>query len=288
MNIKWKAAELRRQLVSGQWSEESGQMALWIGWGGNFLLGWILASARILQNFGPFGVAITAQAGAGIGGLLCALGASVGYLLSFGFTRGIQYVSAVVLVFTAGYVFQELKLYKQTWFMPCLASLFTLLAGFLGAVDGMDLSSLVLPLLTETILAGGSAYFFRIALSAEPRQTEGAELRHGISLFLLSACVLIALERAELFGFLSLGRLAAVLLVMAAACKGGPLSGAAAGIALGMAMDIAAGGTPCYSAAYAFSGLISGLFSRHRRLVFVLSSVLANAASVLWSARSGL
>lgn len=288
MKLKLKATELRRQLISGQLPEQKPQLALVLGWLLNFLLGMIMASATILDRCGPFGIAAVAQAGARVGGLMCTLGAAAGYLFSFGFEHGIKYVAAVVLVFTAAYVFQELKVYSRLWFMPAVAAFFTMLSGFLGTIDTSSATPVYMPLLTETILAGGSAYFFREALSLEERDTESAELRHGISVIILLACLMIALARLEVGGVISIGRFTALLIVMAAACKGGSLSGAAAGAALGIAMDIAAGGTPYYSTAYAFSGLIAGVFCKHSRMVVVISCVLANAAAVVWTWKSGV
>ena len=288
MNIKGRAARFRTLLVSGQLQQERPQMALCMGWALNFFLGLVMACATILNQCGPFGIAVVAQAGGGMEGLLCALGASLGYLLSFGFERGIKYMAAVVLVFTASYVFQELKVYRKAWFMPLIASLFMLLAGFLGALDRLvSPSVLAVGMMTETILAGGACYFFREALSREERSTESAQLRRGISLVIFLSVMMIALTRVELAGAISLGRLTALLIIMAGAFKGGALSGAASGAALGLAMDIAAGGAPAYSSAYAFGGLVSGLFFRSSRLVYVLSFILTNTAAVIWNGNSG-
>ena len=280
MELKRKAIEFRRQLVSGQLPQERPQLALAISWTLNFFLGFIMANAAVLGRCGPFGVAAVAQAGVRIGGLMCTLGASVGYLLTFGFEHGIKYVSASVLVFTVAYVFQESNLSSRRWFMPCAAAFFTLLAGLLGTMDHIAPASLT-SLITETIFAGGGAYFFREALTLSERETESAETRHAISVMVLLSCMLIALTRLELGGLLSIGRLGALLIVLTASCKGGALSGAAAGAALGIAVDFAAGGTPYFAAAYAFAGLVSGVFSRHRRVLFVISAVLANAAAVV-------
>ena len=73
----------------------------------------------------------------------------------------------------------------------------------------------------------------------------------------------------------------AVLLVMTSAMKGGMLTGAAVGTVLGLAMDISAGGAPFYTMAYSFSGLLSGVFGKHGRLIFVLSFVLSSALAVV-------
>jgi stage II sporulation protein E len=52
-------------------------------------------------------------------------------------------------------------------------------------------------------------------------------------------------------------------------------------------MDIAADGVPFYTMAYSFSGLLSGVFSKHGRVIFTLSFILAGALSVVcaWTSR---
>lgn len=278
MKLKLKIMELRRQFVSGALPRERPQLALTLSWVLNFILGFVLAIVPVFGGCGPFGIAITAQAGAQLSGLFCALGASTGYLAAFSFDEGIKYVAAVVLVFTASYVFQELKIYTRQWFMPLVASVFSLFTGILGSLQSFQAGSVLLPIFAETVLAGGGAYFFSEALSDSERDTESAEIRHGVSVVLLTACFLMAFSQIEIASALSIGRFAAMLIVMMSAFKGGTMSGAAAGTALGLAMDISVG-TQLYTFVYAFSGLVSGVFARHGRLVYVLSFVLAGAAS---------
>ena len=58
---------------------------------------------------------------------------------------------------------------------------------------------------------------------------------------------------------------------------------------LGIAMDLCSGGASSYAMSYAFAGLLSGVFSRHSRLVFTLSFVLSSALALLcaWNERVG-
>lgn len=281
LKLKFKLLEFRRQLADGSLPESRPQLAIVLGWALNFFLGLFLALAPLFGGCGPFGIAIAAQAGAQISGLCCALGASVGYLAAFSFDEAIKYVAAVVLIFTAGYVFQDLRIYGKSFFMPAMTALFSLLTGMLSDFERLDQLGIYGPMFAETVLAGGSAYFFREALRSSELDTESAELRHGIAVTILLSCLLMALSKAEVIGVFSLGRSVAVILVMIAAFKGGALSGAAAGTCLGLAMDIASGGDPYNTFVYAFSGLTAGIFSRHGRLVFVLSFVVAGAAAAL-------
>ena len=138
---------------------------------------------------------------------------ALGYLLSGGIDWGIRYIAAAVLVYTVGFVFQELEFYKRGLFMPAIAGLVMALTGFLGSFSAKpDEIPLAAKLVLETSLAFGGCYFFREALSTAPRRSETDELRHSSALLISAACVLIAVGRIELFGLVSVGRWAALLL----------------------------------------------------------------------------
>ncbi len=246
------------------------------------LMGAVMACARVLHGAAPFGMAMVACSGAGLSGVCALIGASLGYLLGGGLEWGIRYIAASVLVYTVAFVFHESAAYKNEYFMPAAAALVMALTGFLGS---FALESGVVPvaaeLFLELTLAFGGAYFFRDALSGELRASETAELRHSVSLMVMASCALMALSRVTLFGVVSLGRFLALLLVMTSAMKGGMLTGAAVGTVLGLAMDVAGDEPLFYTMAYAFSGLLSGVFGRHGRVVYVLSFVLAGALAVI-------
>ena len=80
-----------------------------------------------------------------------------------------------------------------------------------------------------------------------------------------------------------LGRVLAVLVVMAAAFGGGAAAGALVGVVTGLAMDLAAGGSALYMVCYGFSGLLSGMLKRQGRLLFALIYIAGNTLAVLWN-----
>ena len=288
--MKWKnmVSALREALVSGDLSRQRPQLAQVLSWGLNLLLGLVLAMVPLLDGCAPFGVAIVAQAGADASAILCGIGAGLGYLLAFGFETGIRYVAAMVLVLTAAFAFREWKLARSLWFMPLVAACFTLLTGALGAISVVRGHYAVVPLLLQTCFAFGGCYFFREALRDAPRDTETAEIRHMVSLAVLSACILMSLSGVRIAGPLSLGRLVAVLAVMLAAYKGGALGGCAIGVTLGLAMDIVTYQTPFFAMAYGVCGLVAGIFSRHGRLMFLSGFVLTAATVMVCASYPGL
>lgn len=253
------------------------------------LMGLTMAWSRVMGSGAPFGMAMVACSGAGISGVFALCGASLGYLFSGGLEWGIRYIAAAVLVYTIAFVFHELDMYKSPYFMPSAAAFVMALTGFLGS---FSFSGGVVPLAAELFLevslSFGATYFFREALSNELCTTETAELRHSVSVMIMAACALMSFSNLVIFGFVSVGRIIALMLVLCSAMKGGLLTGAAVGTVLGIAMDVASGGITFYAMAYSFSGLLSGVFGRHGRIMFVLAFLMASALAAVCGWASGL
>lgn len=249
----------------------------------NFLLGLSMSSVRVMSAIAPFGIAIVGRAGSDLGGLSCVIGACMGYLLAGSFDWSIRYISSIVIVFTVSYVLRASKLITRSWFMPLVVSFVTALTAFMSSYGLLSDFPRVATMITEVIFAGGATYFFANALAPQKNGSEEAERLQTVSLLILSSCILMSLVSINIAGAVSLGRMFAVLLVLTAAFKGGMLPGCAAGTALGIAMDMAAGTNVFFVMAFAFSGLISGAFSKHGRLFFLVSFILADAVAVLWT-----
>lgn len=253
--------------------------------------GVLLASARLLGAAGPFGMAAVAASGAGLNGVGCLIGAAVGYIISSGLGGSIRYLAAIALVYTISFAFQDTRLAKSSVFAPCTAALAALLTGILsGFTSVFTQASAAAVVLVETVFSFGGCWFFREAMSDKERTTEAEELRYTGSVLITAAVLLVAVSQIELFGAVSLGRLAALLIVMTCTLRCGIMTGCTVGTAFGIAMDLAAGGMPFYTMAYAFAGLLSGMFNRHGRLLFLLAFITANAAAVAcaWSFQSEL
>lgn len=252
-------------------------------------LGMLMSCARVLSGGAPFGMAMVACSGAGLSGVCALFGASLGYVLSGGIEWGIRYVAGSVLVYTLSFIFQEVSVYKSEFFMPCAAGSVTALTGFLGSfyVAG-GAAPLYAALFLESALSFGGAYFFREALTNTLRTTEAQELKHSTATLIMAACALVSFARVTVFSGVSVGRAAALVALMASAMKGGMLTGAAVGTVLGLAMDLARDGGAFYTMVYAFAGLMSGVFGKHGRAVFVLSFLLASALAAVCEWEEGV
>lgn len=283
MTVYEKIKGRRRGLVSlsGLLSREPVRNALSLAL--NFLLGFTLSCARVLESLAPFGIAAVARAGADPGGISCLVGVCAGYLIFGGFDWGVRYVATVLMVFTVAFVFRFSPLIKKEWFMPLAATLITGITAFLNSFEFISDFPEGVRVFSEAAMVLGCSYFFAIALNSDKCVSEEEERRHIAGVLVLTAGLLIALVQVRLFGVISLGRSFAVLGVLTCAYKGGMLAGCAAGTVLGIAMDMSGSGQVFFTMTFAFAGLISGFFSRYGRFVFLLSHLLAVAASVIWT-----
>ncbi len=252
-----------------------------------FVGGFVLSSAGMLGTAAPFGIAALATAGAGLNAVCCLFGSALGYIFSGGLARSIRYLAAIVIVFTAEFSFQDTRLSKTMLFSPTVAALSALATGLLSGFSRLisDGQTAALTFL-ETVLAFGACYFFNEALYGDEPTTENDEVRHSSAVLITVAILLMSLAGLELFSAVSVGRLAAVLIILTCAFRCGSMTGCAVGTVFGITMDLAAGELPFFTMAYAFSGLLSGMFHKRGRLAFLMSFILANAvaAACTWHA----
>lgn len=283
MAVRDRIEDVRRAArEAAETAETRARMKTWAMAGLQFLIGFLMAAARLPSGAAPFGAAAVAQAGPGLPGACALGGAAMGYLVTGGLDWGVKYAAACVLVFTVRFVLQDARFSQRSFFMPLTAAGVMALSGALGSFAAEGGLPAALPrILAESAVCGGCTYFFREALSDAERTTESAETRRAAAVTVFAACALIAVSGVTILSVLSLGRLGALLLVMTASFRGGALCGAAAGTAFGLAMDAASGGVPFYTMAYAFSGLTAGAFCRRGRLPYLLAFVLTDALAVL-------
>lgn len=280
MDVKNRAVAVRQAIIQTAESEKREELTKAAVSVISFLAGLIYASARILSDGAPFGIAAVAAAGGGLYGVCCLAGAVLGYIISGGLEWAIHYIAASVMVFTALFAAQDTKLYNKKLFIPIVASTITLLTGVLSSFSKLSDISVLIVIFMETALSFGAACFFREAMSGSEPMTERAEIIRSSSILISIAVSAMALGELKVFGAVSVGRFAAILFIMTAALRNGTVTGCFVGTVFGIAMDLASGGTPFYTMAYAFAGLVSGLLSRSGRLIFVIGFILSNAVCV--------
>lgn len=247
-----------------------------------FFLGFMGGSVRIFGQCGPFGLALAGRSGCGAEGVSCVLGAALGYITVGGVSHGIRYVAALILIYTAAFVFRDTSLGSARAFMSAVTAALTALTGALRFFESIFAIRTAVDLLTETLLAGLCTYFFTLALEGERSETEEEEKRAFVGNVLLCSMSVMALCPLDIWNTISLGRLAAVFGVLLCSYGGGAAAGCIGGVVMGLSVDMALGRDPVFMMCYALSGLLSGLLNKRGRLMFLLSFVLSNALAVFW------
>lgn len=241
------------------------------------LLGVLLSQAAVFENLAPFGVAFAAAVPFP-SGLAVSLGVGLGYLLpGAGFTA-MRYLAAVFAVTSVRWALAGAgRVSRHPAFAPIVAFLSTLLTGSIPfLLEGLTLRAAVTGV-AEALLAGGCAYFFRISVGMLDfhRPKSSLSRQELCSLVISIGAALVALTGIDFQG-VSPGRMIAVALVLCAARYGHEAAGAIAGVAAGLIMSLSSADMQHLGTAYAFGGLMGGVFAPMGRLATALSFLLAN------------
>lgn len=260
--------------------------ALW-GLGGLFF-----ALGSLLQEISPFGTALCAVCprrqvvptalGAAAGSLLA------GVLLPRGASFSMRYVAAVFIVAVLRWALDPTPLARHTLPLgPLLASGSLLLPSLAVALAGPSPLFDGVLAVCESVLAGATAYFFGRSLHSfrlgqgllTAKRSDAACLGASVCIFLIS---LSSVTLASI----SPGRALGSFAVMLCALLGGVPLGSAAGALCGCSVALALFPRMSLLGAFAFGGLIAGVFSPLGKAGVVFAYLLASTAINLLSGGS--
>ncbi len=237
----------------------------------SFALAFLLSRAIFLGATAPFGLAISAALGISSYSIFGLLGATLGYLSVFDKINSLKYIACIILVFTANFVFSGTSFSKKRYFAPLSVIIPTACINLVFlANDGFSLFDTALSFL-EISIAGVCA----VLLSYIPqwKSRTPAELASG--LFTLSIGIIAALTDTTVFGFLSIGKILAALLVSLCSFCGGAGVGASSGILFGAAVSLALS-SPEYGIILGVCGICISLFSRFGKAAAIVSGLVSS------------
>ncbi len=249
-----------------------------------FVMGFLLSRARIFRDFAPFGVAFAVSCPCGAQGYAAAAGAILGAFTG-GVSMGIKYTAAVVLIRVILEVFSDTSAGGLMIFAPIVTfGTMACIGGVYAMQTGWNPTAVIL-YVVETFLAAGCVLFYGVALAPWSDSGSGAygKTCHYISVTLLVSTLAMSLADISILGILSIGRFAATVIIMFVLYRGGAGSGCIIAVAMGAAMDLNFGATPYFITCYCLSAIISGVFTKNGRLIFLLSYVIGTAICVIWS-----
>ena len=245
------------------------QLAAVVSWGGRFFLAAALTGSTVAGGYQPFALGFAAAAGAGAGGAAALAGCLVGAAVFLAFADGLRFFAAAVLIFAAATALDGTALGKKPALAPTVAAASFLVIHLIYLVQGYRFWDELPACLLSAALTALSAHLYGRLL--QRREERGPILY-------LAVTVLVSVAGLELPGGVSPGRALAMLALLWAAYRQSRENGAAAGLAVGLAMDLGAGGEGLfYTALYGLVGLGCTLRLRGGRLFTAAVAVAVTA-----------
>lgn len=243
-----------------------------------FVLGVLMARAELWQGMAPLGAAFSA--GVPMKYIaLAAAGSFLGYMLPFSNISALRYSAMLLAIVAIRFILGGINGVRKSavWSAITAATVVTTV----GLVaNGLNILSTGAISLAEGLLAGGGAYFIRRASFTKDFDTA---LTHeqSASLLIAVSLVLTALFSVDIDG-ITLGRIAALLLILLAAKYGRVGLACVCGIAVALAACLY-GFSASFSLNFCLIALATGVFSRISKLAMVISSILVSAIWVIIS-----
>ncbi len=250
----------------------------------SFLLGLLCSLAALPFGLVPFGVAAAAtRSNSRLASISLYAGAVAGYLA--GGLKHFLYIGGVLLTLPLKAILSRLLPRRRSDLAAVLSAAGALLAVY--AVAAAQYHFLIFDIVTGAggVLLGAVFTYFagqakEIFLRKEIRQT-GLTQGESVGVMLLVSVLLLPLTGLAVYD-VSPARAAAVFFVLLMAYYGKAAQGAMCGVITGVILSLGRADFSHVIAAYAFSGLIAGLFSGSRRVRAAIAFMLANAVITLY------
>ncbi len=232
------------------------------------LLGLVSARGIIFETLMPFGLIFT-------GGCntvflpSVAVGVSVGYFIPATGSGGFRYMAALLAIIALRLLLSN---YKKVSENPVFLSVITLGANLsTGIISYSGITLDLIKLAAESIIILGGVFVVKRAFSAVLYKRAGFSVDELACMLGAAAIIIIGISEFYILG-VSVGRTAAVFLILVAAKYGGTASGSICGIAMSLAAAI----THAFEGGfgiYAVLGLAAGVFGSLGKYAQALSAI---------------
>lgn len=265
--------------------KENGYMGKILLRAGIFACAFLFSGASVFEAYSPFGVAAAAAVPFPYVFFAFA-GSAVGYIVFPAVNGGFRYIAAAAAVIAIRWTLSDIKKLNSHSFYSGAVAFFPVFATGLAvmSVSGFTVRNFIL-YFAESLLAAAAAYFIsRTVVIISGTRSLGMLVPQELASLIMTGCIaLLALSGLKI-GDISIGRIAAVIVILFAARYGGLSGGAVAGISSGAVLSLAGSEFSFIGACFAFGGLIAGLFSPVGKIAGCVSFMLA---AVITSLQAG-
>ena len=231
------------------------------------------------QDISTFSIAIVAACiGAGIPILGVAIFGLIGNIVTFGTSGALNYmVTMLVLIITMFIIKplyneenrnEKMKLSLNVFLCIFLLQIIKLFGTGLTIYDGlMTITSALVTTVFYKIFVNS------IVVIQEYDERNAFSIEEVMGASLLLAISVSALGEFSIYGF-SIRNILSILIVLVLGWKNGILVGTTSGVAIGVTLGIIAGTEPIMIAAYAISGMISGVLNRFGKIGVIIGFMI--------------
>ncbi len=240
------------------------------------ILGFLLARTRLVGGMAPLGAAFSA--GVPMPFLLsAAIGSVVGYLLPSGNIYILRYTAPLLCIVAVRFLLQGLKEIGKSALWSFITAFSVVVSIGVVSSNGEILRGIMMAAV-EGAVAGGGAYFLRKSEKAlkNPATVSG----YDSAALLISAALILTAAYNIQFDGISLGRIAALILILFSARLGKVGTSTVVGIATAGGM-LLCGGRSETAVVIAVISLLAGVLSGLGKVVVAASPVIVTA---LWTA----
>lgn len=244
----------------------------------------LISNASVFGEYSPFGVSLAAAVPFPYV-FFSFIGSSVGYVVFSPVTGSFRYIAACAAVIAIRWTLNDIKKINSNSIYPAAVSFFPVFATGLAvmSVNGFTFKTTFM-YLAEALLSAAAAYFIsRTVIIFEGTRSLGMLTPQETACLILTGCMILLSFAGFRIYDISLGRVAAILVILFAARYGGITGGAVAGVACGAVMSLAGSDFSFIGACFAFGGLIAGMFSPLGKIaetvLFLLGAIIVSLQS---------
>lgn len=243
-----------------------------------FIIGLLSSRGSILGDYSPFGTAFIAAVPYNC--LLSSLsGCIIGYVIPSAINSSMRYIASIIAVAAIRWTLSDLKkLNLHPMFAPIVAFVPSIATGLaIASVDDFE-TSIVLLVILESVLSAAGAYFFSNTIKFSKgrlRGINGFSQEEFVCLSMTICIIILSFSNLYIKG-VSVGRILAIVIVLLCSYYAGVAGGSISGIASGVIFSISASSLSYISGAYAFAGMMAGLFSPIGRIAMASALIISN------------
>lgn len=248
-----------------------------------FIAGFIVSGGAVFGSYAPFGSSLVASVPTG-----CLISVTSGTILGYIILTpngSFRYVATVLAIGAIRWTFSDLKkLNSMRLFAPIVAFLPMLATGLVLAAVGSFQLTLIFMSIIEAILAAVGAYFFNrtITLASGTRGLTTLS-QQEIACIVMTGCILLLSCTSLSVAGISLGRVIAICAVLLCAKYGAVAGGCISGVSTGVVFSLSNSSYSFLGGAYAFGGLLAGLFAPTGKIGCLLAFLVCNTVMAFQS-----